>query len=122
MTLSPNSSFPEIFDSSAVELETLAFSRLEPGDFVVVDRGGQGEVRRFVGLHVERGVTQLRLCDHQHREELVAFPRLLGRVTKVCSSRDSADPNPPNFLQRFAFQVRHRLMATESVLLPAIPR
>ena len=122
MTLNPLSSFPEIPDMSTVELEKVAFSRLESGDFIVVDRGGQGEVRRFVGLHVERGLTQLRLCDERHREELLAFPRLVGRVTRVCQGTGSADPNPQGFLQRIAFLVRHKLSATEPNLVPAIPR
>ena len=102
------SEFSALPAGSKVRLEAVNVTKLQPGDYVLINSKLAPELRRFVSAAVAGGITRLTVANGSFTKEVVALDRLIGRVAEVQSDGKMVDPNPAGFLQRAAFRLRHR--------------
>lgn len=98
------SEFPSLPAGTKVRLERVAVSKLEPGDYVLVNAALAPELRRFVALQNSRLVV----ANGSRSKEFLPTDRLIGRVAEAESRGKMVDPNPGGTLQRLAFRFLHR--------------
>lgn len=104
-----DSDFSEVPQGSKVTVKSLSFSKLQTGDFILANLGGQSRAFRFLRVKITSGITKLLVADAQSQEQSIPFPCLMGQVIKVRKNGESLDPNPSGFFQRMSFRLRHRL-------------
>ena len=103
-----DSTFQEVPTGAKAKLKSVSFSKLEPGDFVVVSTDNRMAVRRFLKLELNKGTTKLVVSDGAKQEQAIPFTRLVGRVDKVRRGTANVDPNPSNVFQRLAFKLTYK--------------
>lgn len=103
----PESRFPALPPGACVCIQSISYSKLQAGDYILLNMDGQVLVRRFVKLCTEAGNTRLVVAGAEGKVETVAFPRLLGLISRVKTEGEPINPNPQNFLHRAAFKLRH---------------
>ncbi|MCA9778336.1 MAG: hypothetical protein KC800_16530 [Candidatus Eremiobacteraeota bacterium] len=103
-----DSTFEQVPNGAKAKLKSTSFSKLQPGDFIVVSAGDKMEVRRFLKLDLSKGATKLVVTDGAKQEQSVPFTRLVGQIVKVRRDAANIDPNPRNFIQRLAFKLSYR--------------
>jgi hypothetical protein len=104
-----NSTFDQVPSGSKAKLKSVSFSKLVPGDFIVISTNNSMEVRRFLKLDLSKGATKLVVADGTKQEQSIPFTRLVGRVDQVRRGAANVNPNPSNFFQRFAFKLTYKL-------------
>lgn len=102
------STFEQIPNGAKAKLKSVSFSKLEPGDFVVISTNNSLAVRRFLKLDLSKGATKLVVADGSKQEQSVPFTRLVGRVDQVRRGTANVDPNPSNYFQRLAFKLTYK--------------
>ena len=103
-----DSTFQQVPTGAKAKLKSVSFSKLEPGDFIVVSTSDRMEVRRFLKLDLSKGATKLVVADGAKQEQSVPFTRLVGKIDKVRRGSNNVDPNPQSFFQRRAFKLAYR--------------
>ena len=103
-----DSTFEQVPNGAKAKLKSTSFSKLQPGDFIVVSAGDKMEVRRFLKLDLSKGATKSVVTDGAKQEQSVPFTRLVGQIVKVRRDAANIDPNPRNFIQRLAFKLSYR--------------
>lgn len=98
------SEFPSLPAGTKARLENVEATKLEAGDYILVNAALAPELRRFVGVQGSRLVV----ANGSRSKELVPRERLLGRLAEVESRGKMVDPNPAGFLQRASFRLLHR--------------
>lgn len=98
------SEFPSLPAGTKARLERVDATKLEPGDYILVNAALAPELRRFVGVQESRLVV----ANGGRTRELVPLARLLGRIAEAESKGKMVDPNPKGALQRAAFRFFHR--------------
>ena len=102
------STFEQIPNGAKAKLKSVSFSKLEPGDFVVISTNNSLAVRRFLKLDLSKGATKLVVADGSKQEQSVPFTRLVGRVDQVRRGTANVEPNPSNYFQRLAFKLTYK--------------
>ena len=100
------SNFPIVPTGACVCIQSISYSKLQAGDYILLNSEGQVLVRRFVKLCTAAGTTRLMVTDAEGGTETVAFPHLLGLISRVKTDGVPINPNPQNFLHRAAFKLR----------------
>lgn len=98
------SEFPSLPAGTKARLESVEVSKLESGDYILVNATLAPELRRFVGIQGSRLVV----ANGSRSKEQVPQERLLGRIAEVASRGKMVDPNPVGILQRASFRFLHR--------------
>lgn len=98
------SEFPSLPAGAKARLESVEASKLESGDYILVNAALAPELRRFVGIQG----SSLVVANGSRSKEAVPRERLLGRIAEVDSRGKMVDPNPVGFLQRASFRFLHR--------------
>lgn len=108
----PESSFPTLPTGACVCVQSVSYSKLQAGDYILLSGDGQVTVRRFIKLCTAAGNTRLVVASADDRIETVAFPRLLGLISRVKTDGEPINPNPQTFLHRAAFKLRYTFAGT----------
>lgn len=101
------SNLPHLPPGACVRVQSISFSKLQTGDYIVISAENGTAARRFVRLSTTDGVTRLVVADGDGNEQSIPFPRLLGLVSGVKLEGTAYNPNPRGILQRAAFRIRH---------------
>ena len=100
------SSFPIVPSGACVCIQSISCCKLQAGDYILLNGEGNALVRRFVKLCTASGTTRLLVADAEGETETVAFPHLLGLISRVKTDGIPINPNPQSFLHRAAFKLR----------------
>lgn len=100
------SDFTNLPGGALVCLQTISFSKLQGGDYILVSGDSGNAVRRFVRIDTTGNSTKLVLADSAGRRHSIAFSRLMGLISGVKLDGKPYNPNSQGFLQRAAFKIK----------------
>ncbi len=100
------SDFNNLPCGALVCLQTISFSKLQGGDYILIAGEGGNKARRFVKIDSTGNSTKLVVADNAGRRQAIPFSRLMGLISGVKMDGKPYNPNAQGFLQRAAFKIK----------------